>query len=125
MEPDVVGVVLPATGQASGDSQGNTPKTKLCNRVSKDAFERLEPSAGKLACSVLRGQCAGNRVLLPDQDHRAIKRVTRPMLGFKVFRCARIILEGIELMHMIKKGQLDCPEGQVTSAASQFYSLAL
>jgi len=39
-----------------------------------------------------------------DQDHRAIKRRTRPMLGFKTFRCARILLGGIELMHMIKKG---------------------
>ena len=27
------------------------------------------------------------------------------MLGFKSFRCARVILGGIELMHMIAKGQ--------------------
>ena len=59
-----------------------------------------------------------------EQDHRAIKRLVRPMLGFKVFRCARIILDGIETMHMIKKRQLDCPTGQVASAASKFYSLA-
>jgi len=52
-----------------------------------------------------------------EQDHRAIKRVTRPMLGFQSFRCARILLAGIETMHMIRKGQ-------VTSAADQFYSLA-
>ena len=32
-----------------------------------------------------------------EQDHRAIKRVVRPMLGFKRFRYARIILCGIEL----------------------------
>ena len=43
------------------------------------------------------------------QDHRAIKRVVRPMLGFKSFRCARAIIAGIETMHMIKKGQLDGP----------------
>jgi len=41
-----------------------------------------------------------------EQDRRAIKRRTRPMLGFKDFRCARILLSGIELMHMIKKGQM-------------------
>jgi len=41
-----------------------------------------------------------------EQDHRAIKRRTRPMLGFKTFRCAGILLGGIELMHMIKKGQM-------------------
>ena len=38
-----------------------------------------------------------------EQDHRAIKRRTRPMPGFKDFRCARILLSGIELMHMIRK----------------------
>ena len=59
-----------------------------------------------------------------EQDHRAIKRIVRPMLGFKSFRCARILIAGIELMHMIKKGQLDCLEGQGTPAASRFYSLA-
>jgi putative transposase len=59
-----------------------------------------------------------------EQDHRAIKRNTRPMLGFKSFRCARIVLAGIETMHMIKEGQLDCPKVNALSAASQFYSLA-
>jgi transposase-like protein len=59
-----------------------------------------------------------------EQDHRAIKRSVRPMLGFKSMRCARILLAGIETMHMIRKGQVDCPAGQVASAAKQFYSLA-
>ena len=40
-----------------------------------------------------------------EQDPRAVKRVTRPMLGFKSFRSARSVLAGIELMHMIRKGQ--------------------
>ena len=44
---------------------------------------------------------------LVEQDHRAIKRIVRPMLGFKSFHCARAILAGIETMHMNKKGQLD------------------
>ena len=41
-----------------------------------------------------------------EQDHRAVKRVTRPMLGFKSFDAAQGTLAGIELMHMIRKGQL-------------------
>jgi putative transposase len=45
---------------------------------------------------------------LVERDHRAIKRRTRPMLGFKNFRCARILLGGIEFMHMIVKGQMKC-----------------
>ena len=59
-----------------------------------------------------------------EQDHRAIKRVTRPILGFKSFLTARIVIAGIETMHMIRKGQLNCPAGSTTSAADQFYGLA-
>ena len=59
-----------------------------------------------------------------EQDHRSVKRITRPMLGFKSFWSARIIIAGIETMHMIKKGQMNRPDGQTMSAANQFYSLA-
>ena len=59
-----------------------------------------------------------------EQDHRAIKRVTKPMLNFKSFRSARCVLAGIELMHMIRKGQLMIREGYVMSFADQFYALA-
>jgi len=48
---------------------------------------------------------------LVEQDHRNIKRQTRPMLGFKSFRRAQTILAGIELVNMIRKGQLDHPAG--------------
>ncbi|GLC94393.1 hypothetical protein Tamer19_38010 [Cupriavidus sp. TA19] len=40
------------------------------------------------------------------------------------FRCAPILLSGIELMHMIAKGQMQYPDGSTPSAAEQFYSLA-
>ena len=60
---------------------------------------------------------------LVEQDHRAIKRIVRPMLGFKSWPCACILIAGIETMHMIKKGQLD-KQGIAASAAEQFYSLA-
>lgn len=60
-----------------------------------------------------------------EQDHRAIKRLTKPMLGFKDFRCARIILSGIELMHMIRKGQMRLGKGIRPSVAEQFYSLVM
>ena len=59
-----------------------------------------------------------------EQDHRAVKRIIRPMLGFKAFRCARVILACIEIMHMIRKGQLRSNDGSSLSAAQQFYSLA-
>jgi len=59
-----------------------------------------------------------------QQDHRAIKRIVRPMLGSKSFRCARIILGGIELMHMIAKGQMKNDDGWHRCVAEQFYDLA-
>jgi putative transposase len=40
-----------------------------------------------------------------EQDHRAIKRLTRPMLNFISFHAAGSVLAGIELIHMIRKGQ--------------------
>jgi putative transposase len=60
-----------------------------------------------------------------EQDHRAVKRVTRPMLGFKSFDTAQDTLVGIEIMHMIKKRQLGLKEGEEgLTAAELFYSLA-
>jgi putative transposase len=41
-----------------------------------------------------------------EQDHRAIKRITKPMMGFKSFPSAAKTLAGIELIHIIRKGQL-------------------
>ena len=46
------------------------------------------------------------------------------MLGFKSFRCARIVQVGIEKMHLIRKAQLQRAQDQATSAADPFYSLA-
>jgi putative transposase len=60
-----------------------------------------------------------------EQDHRGVKRVTRPMLGFKSFDAAQNTLVGIELMHMIKKKQMAVEVGEEGRAAvEQFYSLA-
>jgi putative transposase len=60
-----------------------------------------------------------------EQDHRAVKRVARPMLGFKSFAAAQDTLVGIELMHMIKKQQLVVETGEAgLTAAGQFYALA-
>jgi putative transposase len=61
-----------------------------------------------------------------EQDHRAVKRITRPMLGFKSFEAAYDTLVGIELIHMSKKRQLVVEEGdEGLTAAEQFYALAV
>jgi transposase-like protein len=60
-----------------------------------------------------------------EQDHRGVKRITRPMLGFKAFDAAQSTLVGIELMHMIRKRQLVVEErDEGLTAAELFYSLA-
>jgi len=40
-----------------------------------------------------------------EQDHRGIKKVTKPMMGFKSFHSAQATIAGIELHRMLKKGQ--------------------
>ena len=60
---------------------------------------------GRLPASVRhrRGRWLNNLV---EQDHRRIKRRTRPMLGFKRSATARRALAGIEAMAMLAKGQV-------------------
>jgi putative transposase len=60
-----------------------------------------------------------------EQDHRGVKRVTRPMLGVKSFDAVQDTLAGIALRHMIKTRQMITGAGEAgRTAAEQFYSLA-
>ena len=52
------------------------------------------------------------------------KRVTRPVLGFKSFQAAQAIISGIELLHMIRKGQFMTQGCARMSFSDQFYALA-
>jgi hypothetical protein len=54
------------------------------------------------------------------KDDRAIKRQVRPMIGFKSFWSAAVTFAGIELTHMIRKGQLKAPATTVSGAAVLF-----
>ncbi|MBO1042223.1 IS6 family transposase [Brucella pituitosa] len=40
-----------------------------------------------------------------EQDRRFIKRITKPMMGFKVLHSTSASLAGIEVVHMIRKNQ--------------------
>ena len=44
---------------------------------------------------------------LIEQDHRGVKLRIGPMLGFKWFRSAAIVIAGIELLRRIRKGQFN------------------
>lgn len=41
-----------------------------------------------------------------EQDHSFIKRITGPIMGFKVFHSAAATIAGIEAAHMTRKGQI-------------------
>ncbi|PHR89706.1 MAG: IS6 family transposase [Blastopirellula sp.] len=56
-----------------------------------------------------------------EQDHRFIKKITHPTLGFKAFRSAAATLAGIEVAHMIRKQQI---QSNHMSPFEQFASLA-
>ena len=42
-----------------------------------------------------------------EQDHRFIKRLTKPGMGFHSFNTARRTLRGFEAMNMLRKGQVE------------------
>ena len=58
---------------------------------------------------------------LVEQDHRFIKKITKPMMGFKAFYSANATIAGIETAHMIRKGQLS---EENIPAYKQFMALA-
>jgi transposase, IS6 family len=43
---------------------------------------------------------------LIEQDHRFIKRLTKPGMGFFSFETAQRTRQGYEIMNMIRKGQV-------------------
>ena len=59
---------------------------------------------------------------LVEQDHRFIKKITKPMMGFKSFESAQATLAGIELHHMLMKNQHK--NSEIISVFKQFYALA-
>jgi transposase-like protein len=60
---------------------------------------------GELWCRSRLRQCKFLSNIV-EQDHRRIKRLTRPGLGFSSFQTARQTLAGYEMMAMIRKGQV-------------------
>jgi transposase-like protein len=55
-----------------------------------------------------------------EQDHRRVKRLVRPGLGFGSFRTARQTLAGYEAMTMIRKGQAHQIGGRDMQAQASF-----
>jgi putative transposase len=90
-------------------SGSNTAAIKRYNRIHKTGIAIRQ-------CKYLNN--------IVEQDHRAVKRIVRPMLGFKSFWAARCTIAGIEVMHAIRKGQLASTGEECPTPAEQFYALA-
>ena len=107
-------------------AEGPHAMIRLLARVIGVGVETADMLVNEILSRNLRDQKAVARYAgltgSPDQDHRAVKRVARPMLGFKSFRSAAVTLAGSELMHMIRKGQLRST-GKLRPA-QQFHALA-
>jgi putative transposase len=100
-------------------SQTNREAILSCDaesRLQDRSRRRLKP------IRIRQSQYLNNRI---EQDHRAIKRRVRPMLGFKSADSARVILDGIELVHMMRKGQAKYACHSNLSLAEQFERLAV
>jgi transposase-like protein len=57
-----------------------------------------------------------------EQDHRFIKRLVKPGIGFGSFNTARRTLRGYEAMNMIRKGQIQSVERGDIQATVEFVS---
>jgi len=78
------------------------------------------------ACKLRQNKYLNNIV---EQDHRFIKKLVNPSLGFKSFHTARRTIIGYETMNMLRKGQIQQVEkgnvlGQV-EFVSQIFGVAV
>ena len=131
------------------DKQGNTVDFFLSNRRNKTAAKSFlakainrnsQPSivnidkSGANKAGILRYNFLKRKRIkirqskylnnIVEQDHRFIKKMTRPMLGFKSQEAAAITLAGIEVVQMIRKSQIYSSIAKSRSVPEQFRLLA-
>lgn len=133
------------------DKQGDTVDfylSKNCDKSAAEAFFRKAIGDNELPEKVVIDKSVANKAaldslnvqlallfLMPvlvrqikylnniiEQDHRAIKKIINTMKGFKSFASAKATLAGIELHHMLRKGQY--AEAANRAVYQQFYALA-
>ena len=102
-------------------SQGLPEEITIDKSGANTAAITLYNKTHKIAIVICHSKYLNNIV---EQDHRAVKRLTRPMLGFKSFWSARCTIAGMEVMHAIRKGQLATAGDKPRTPAEQFYALA-
>ncbi len=93
--------------KASSSNHNQIPRV-----ITVDKNPAHPPAIGKLKNDKILPKNVGIRQIkylnnIIEQDHRSIKRIVNPMLGFQSFRSANKTLKGIEAINMIKKGQVN------------------
>jgi transposase-like protein len=91
--------------------------------LSCDTADRLQYRSQR-TLKLIRIRQSAYRSKRIGQEHRAIKRWVRPMLGFKSIASARVLCGGIALRHMMRKGQAIHACNSDLSLAEQFKRLA-
>ena len=116
--------VVPPTGPADPTI---TSAPRVINVDKHAAYPKA--IADLKACGVLPERVELRQVKylnnIVEQDHRFIKRLVKPGMGFFSFETAERTLQGYEVLHMIRKGQVRGVgkgdiSGQVTFIASLF-----
>ena len=107
--------------------------SKAIGHNGKPSLINIDKSGANTAAIKQYNNLSGKRVKIRqckhlnnviEQDHRLIKRITIPMLGFKSFFCAQRTLVGIDLVRLIKKSQTRKHTGASKTPAEVFYCLA-
>jgi len=111
----------------------NAPHTQVPRVINVDKNAAYPPAINQLTADeqlpetteLRQVKYLNNRV---EQDHRFIKRLTKPGMGFGSFNTARRTLRGMEAMNMIRKGQVQGVEkGNVRASielVSQLFGIA-
>ena len=90
----------------------NSNQNQIPRVITVDKNPAYPPAIGKLKNDKILPKNVGIRQIkylnnIIKQDHRSIKRIVNPMVGFQSFRSANKTLKGIEAINMVKKRQVN------------------
>ena len=110
--------------ESSGIPEKVTIDKSEVNKAGIDAINLQLIALALLGCALMQIQVRQIKYLnnIVEQDHRGIKKIEKPMMGFKTFHSAKATLAGIELCRMLKKDQHVNSENAF--AFEIFYALA-
>src|SRR6266851_7992606 len=92
------------------------PRPRVINVDGNPSYPKVIAELKKTGELGRRCRCRPVRYLnnIVEQDHRAIKRRVRASQGFRSFRSATRTIQGIEMMNIIRKGQIRwLPKGNI------------